>query len=118
MHMSSPKIVALWNNWEPILESEFIELTKDCQSVVLGVPLPSHGRTNSSLDICDELLEASYFCETLSRHFKCGELDRRYDAKTCADYFLLPIEYDNYLELSSWLFTLAFLKIRSYAIQR
>lgn len=100
-----PKIIPmLRDDWEPIEEPEFFESLKGEERILLRIPLRSHGRTNSYLDICDELLEASYFCESLAREFACGELERKYENHS--DFYLLAVTCEEPEKLASALFRL------------
>jgi hypothetical protein len=102
--MPTLRIVEVFQDWDPIQEREFLDAASGQEEVLIRVPLPSHGRTNSYLDICDELLEASYFCETLSAEFECGKLERKYEQHS--EFFLLPVRYQDALKLASTLFRL------------
>lgn len=99
------KIVSmLREDWVPIEEQEFLESLKGEKRVLLKIPLQSHGRTQSYLDICEDLLEALYFCESLAKEFPCGELKRKYEDHL--DFYVLDVAFENQTSFASALFRL------------
>lgn len=101
MNSKSPTLGAIevLQSGELVREDFFLGLLQGREEVCIRVPLPSHGRSNSYLDICDDLLDASYFCETLSAEFRCGKLQR--ESHENEDCFLLPIKYKNAHKLAA-----------------
>ncbi len=93
------KTIEVFQDFEPIQEGELLELVQGQEEILIRIPLPSHGRTNSYLDICSDLLDASYFCETLSAEFVCGKLERKYEQHS--DFFLLPVRYKDAQKLAA-----------------
>ncbi|WP_130617172.1 restriction endonuclease [Dyella amyloliquefaciens] len=93
------KAIEVFRNWEPIQEETFLDLVYGQTEALIKIPLPSHGRTNSYLDLCSDLLDASYFCETLAVEFDCGKLERKYDKYD--DFFLLSVGFSDAKRLAS-----------------
>lgn len=100
----TPNTICILQNADPVQEREFLEILANKNEILLRVPLPSHGSTNSYLDICSDLIDASYFCETIAVEFDCGKLERRYEQSS--DFFLLAVKYQSAEKLASALFHL------------
>lgn len=77
--MLTTPVINLHNDWEPLDEEQLRLLLQNHSVVALDISLPSIGYTNSYLDICDELREAAYVCEFLSKNFECTPAKRFWD---------------------------------------
>ena len=64
-------------------------------SLSVTIPMPSVGRTNSHIDICSDLLDASYIAEELAKHAQNISAENIYDREQHKTAVKLSIEQPN-----------------------